>query len=394
MPPRPPPLHLPAGSFYPPSDAATFRDLLLFEERLKTNAASLNRRKRRYQLFLSQLLLIIGFLLCEVLLQTNWLGVPYKWVLHQTLPEIYPGDADVRVHPYFASGLLFVSVTTLVLFFASGMYSEKIGYANKYVPQANRALRNFNMYLNVRQPPLRSKLPFNPFTFLFARPHSPPLPASPPLPTTPHPPRRRSRSPSPSSTPGATSRRSSSVPIQPIPPASNPRGELIFSSRVDRGFREPYDRYRAQFERRREEREWAAYGQTWRGWLHRKMPWTRRASTPTAALEKGEKGGSSSGAATPMTPREPGGVEEDEPGAGAGDTEWEEGLGRIGAGGEEWEGGGWDGYTARARDAASVGIGDREWGGHASVKCGLCDVFMSCFRVLSAIEDAACAGPV
>ena len=83
--------------------------------------------------FLLQLLLIIGFLLCEVLLQTNWLGVPYKWVLHQTLPEIYSDNADVRVHPYFASGLLFVSVTTLVLFFASGMYSEKIGYANKCV---------------------------------------------------------------------------------------------------------------------------------------------------------------------------------------------------------------------------------------------------------------------
>jgi hypothetical protein len=27
--------------------------------------------------------------------------------------------------------LLFVSVTTLVLFFASGMYSEKIAYANQ-----------------------------------------------------------------------------------------------------------------------------------------------------------------------------------------------------------------------------------------------------------------------
>ncbi|KAI1790032.1 hypothetical protein LXA43DRAFT_1095753 [Ganoderma leucocontextum] len=291
MPPRPP-LHLPTGSFYPPSDAATFRDLLLFEERLKTNAASLNRRKRRYQLFLLQLLLIIGFLLSEVLLQTNWLGVPYNWVLHQVLPEIYPDNADVRVHPYFASGLLFVSVTTLVLFFASGMYSEKIGYANKYVPQANHALRNFNMYLNMRQPPLRSKLPFNPFAFLFARPQSPP-PASPTSPTTPHPPGRRSPSPSP-----GPSRRSSSVPIQPIPPASNPRGELIFSSRVDRGFREPYDRYRAQFERRREEREWAAYGETWRGWLHLKMPWMRRARTPTGALEKGEKLGS--GTATPV----------------------------------------------------------------------------------------------
>ena len=164
----------------------------------------------------------------------------------------------------------------------------------RYVPQANRALRNFNMYLNVRQPPLRSKLPFNPFAFLFARPHSPP-PVSPTSPTTPPPPPPRRRSPSPSPSP---SRRSSSVPIQPIPPASNPRGELIFSSRVDRGFREPYDRYRAQFERRREEREWVAYGQTWQGWIHLKMPWTRRSGTPTGALEKGEKVGS--GTATPV----------------------------------------------------------------------------------------------
>ncbi|TBU21902.1 hypothetical protein BD311DRAFT_782654 [Dichomitus squalens] len=288
MPPRPP-LNLPAGSYYPPNDAATHRDLLLFEERLKTNAASLNSRKRRYQLFLGQLLLIIGFLLCEVLLQTNWLGVPYKWVLHQVLPDIYPEDADVRVHPYFASGLLFVSVTTLVLFFASGMYSEKIGYANKYVPHANRALRNFNMYLNMRQPPLRSKLPFNPFAFLFARPQSPPT--SPTSPTSPHPSRRRSPSPS-----SGASRRSSSVPIPPIPPASNPRGELIFSSRVDRSFRESYDRYRAQFERRREERERAAYSQTWRGWLHLKMPWMRKAHTAAGALEKG----TGSGSATPV----------------------------------------------------------------------------------------------
>ncbi|KAI0686583.1 hypothetical protein C8Q76DRAFT_761539 [Earliella scabrosa] len=286
MPPRPS-LHSPTGSFYPPNDAATYRDLLLFEERLKTNAASLNRRKRRYQLFLLQLLLIIAFLLCEVLLQTNMLGIPYKWILHQVLPELYPEDAVVRVHPYFASGLLFVSVTTLVLFFASGMYSEKIGYANRYVPHANRALRNFNMYLNMRQPPLRSKLPFNPFAFLFARPTSPP-PTSPSSPTSPHFPRRRSPSPSPGS-----SRRSSSVPIAPIPPASNPRGELIFSSRVDRGFRESYERYRGQFERRREDRERAAYAQTWVGWIHLKMPWMRQTPPVPAPVP-------SPGTATPV----------------------------------------------------------------------------------------------
>ena len=143
------------------------------------------------------------------------------------------------------------------------------------MPQANRALRNFNMHLNMRQPPLRSKLPFNPFAFLFARPPEPTTPASP----THNSPVRR-RSPSPSGTGG---RRNSSVPLAPIPPASNPRGELIFSSRVDRAFRESYDRYRGQFERRREERERAAYAQTWTGWAHLKMPWMRVPPPPPPA---------------------------------------------------------------------------------------------------------------
>lgn len=85
--------------------------------------------------FLFQLLLIIAFLLTEVLLppQTSILSIPYKMVLERLLPDIYTPDVPVTLHPYFASGLLLVSVTTLVLFFASGMYSEKIAYANKYV---------------------------------------------------------------------------------------------------------------------------------------------------------------------------------------------------------------------------------------------------------------------
>jgi len=143
----------------------------------------------------------------------------------------------------------------------SGMYSEKIGYANRYVPHANRALRNFNMYLNVRQPPLRSKLPFNPFSFLFPRT----APSTPNPVSSPSGSRRRSPSPS------RPSKRSSSVPIPPIPPTSNPRGELIFSSRVDRAFREGYDRHRATFERMKEERERMAYQATWLGWLHTKI---------------------------------------------------------------------------------------------------------------------------
>jgi hypothetical protein len=81
--------------------------------------------------FLAQLLLIIGFLLSEVLLQTNLLSIPYTWLLHRILPDIYDPDVQVQVHRYFALGLLCVAVTTLALFFLSGMYSEKIGYANK-----------------------------------------------------------------------------------------------------------------------------------------------------------------------------------------------------------------------------------------------------------------------
>ncbi|KZT01572.1 uncharacterized protein LAESUDRAFT_602850, partial [Laetiporus sulphureus 93-53] len=259
-------------SFRPTNDAATYRDLLLFEERLKTNAATLTRRKHRYQLFLGQLLLIIAFLLSEVLLQTNLLAIPYAYVLCWALPEVYQPDTVVRVHPYFASGLLCVAVTTLVLFFASGMYAEKIGYANRYVPHANRALRNLNMYLNVRQPPL--KLPFNPLALLFPRPRDPPPPSR-----TSSAASVRRRSPSPN----APNKRSTSVPIPPIPPASNPRGELIFSSRVERGFRESYERYRAAFERRREERERAAFGQTWVGWVWLKVRWVRKGAVAAKA---------------------------------------------------------------------------------------------------------------
>jgi hypothetical protein len=39
--------------------------------------------------------------------------------------------------------------------------------------------------------------------------------------------------------------------IPPIPPSQNPRGELIFSSRVEKIFRERYESYREGFEKRR-----------------------------------------------------------------------------------------------------------------------------------------------
>ncbi|TRM66981.1 hypothetical protein BD626DRAFT_396361 [Schizophyllum amplum] len=135
MPPRSTPP--PSRAYVPQNDAATYRDLLYFEERLKSNAEFLQKRKSRYQFFLVQLLLIIALLLSEVLFMspnTSLLSIPYKFTLRKLLPEIYGKDRDMSliIHPFFASGMLFVSVTTLVLFFASGMYAEKIAYANKY----------------------------------------------------------------------------------------------------------------------------------------------------------------------------------------------------------------------------------------------------------------------
>ncbi|KAI0294919.1 hypothetical protein BC826DRAFT_1009363 [Russula brevipes] len=257
----------PSGSsFFPPNDQATYRDLLLFEERLKTNALILNRRKSRYQFFLVQLIFAIIFLLCEVLLDTSFLSVPYQYLLRRALPSVYGPDVDVRLHSYVASGLLFVSVTTLLLFFATGLYSEKIGYANRYVSHANRALRNFNMHLNMRQAPRRSL--YNILSYLFPRPSSPSDRSVP---------QSRARPPSPTQ---LGRRSSSAVPMPSIPPTTNPRGELIFSSRVDRVFREAYERYRAAFERKRDERERQAAARTWSGWLLQKMPWNR-APTPT-----------------------------------------------------------------------------------------------------------------
>ena len=81
-----------------------------------------------------QLLLVIAFLLSEVLLppSSSLLFIPDKFVLQRLLLDIYTSETEITLHPYVASGLLFVNVTTLVLFFASGMYSEKIAYANKY----------------------------------------------------------------------------------------------------------------------------------------------------------------------------------------------------------------------------------------------------------------------
>ncbi|KAJ3837219.1 hypothetical protein F5878DRAFT_622986 [Lentinula raphanica] len=350
---------------FPPNDSTTYRDLILFEERLKSTAASLQKRKQRYQLFLFQLLTVIIFLLYEVLVvpEASLLAIPYTWLLqrlglfsldlsqiHEDSPslinlEILANKLDwdfdswsksdeervyqkATIHPYLTTGLLFVSVTTLVLFFASGMYSEKIAYANKYVPHTNKALRSFNIYLNMRKPPLRSKFQirnWNPLSFFFPRPD----PLNPSTVSTPNmqtPFRDSSRSSTPNRRSGANSPRSSRspsptpskrslskstsnmVPISPIPPTLNPRGELIFSSRIDKNFRESYERYRAAFERKREAKEREERAARWR---HKFWTWVffwrkpepEPKHTRTVSLLRGNSKGAPSAMRTP--PRTP-----------------------------------------------------------------------------------------
>lgn len=102
------------------------------------------------------------------------------------------------------------------------------------------------MHLNMRVQPT-SLIPFAPWPFTYLLPSS----ATSQQPVaidgvTP--------SPKPPTTKPLASAAKPPIPIPAIPPTKNPRGELIFSSRVDRAFRDGYERYRGSFERRRAER--------------------------------------------------------------------------------------------------------------------------------------------
>jgi hypothetical protein len=49
---------------------------------------------------------------------------------------------------FFSKLLLFIAVTTLVMFFMKNIYAEKVRVATRFVPQCNRVLRQFNMHFN------------------------------------------------------------------------------------------------------------------------------------------------------------------------------------------------------------------------------------------------------
>ncbi|GMK58323.1 hypothetical protein CspeluHIS016_0503550 [Cutaneotrichosporon spelunceum] len=247
-PPSPMPRRRPgsAAPFHPAADAATYRDLLLFEERLKMNAEMLRKRRRRYRIFLWSFIAVL---------------VACAWHLLTRPPE------NMVLLRALQATLAVVGIT-LTLFFASGMHDDKIRYAQAYITHSNKALRPLNMYLNVRRPPttwvsLLSLLPLPRWLK--------PAPAA--LHAAPKSPERRGRRVSHGQQVMAT-----------IPPSTNPRGEVIFSSRVGTHFEEGYKRYRGAFERRREERareEARAAAPWWR--LKRKPTPMSRRGTPDPA---------------------------------------------------------------------------------------------------------------
>ncbi|CAD6890387.1 unnamed protein product [Tilletia controversa] len=59
-------------------------------------------------------------------------------------------DGAAMLRYYLWVGLFLFFSTTTFLFFASGLYSERIAAGATFVPQANRALGYYNLYLNTR----------------------------------------------------------------------------------------------------------------------------------------------------------------------------------------------------------------------------------------------------
>lgn len=135
-------------------------------------------------------------------------------------------------------------------------------------------------------------------------------------------------------------RQSTNNVMATMPTSSNPRGELIFSSRVDKTFREGYERYRAAFERRREEKQREERGRGWK----RALVWKRMdspvglSSTPTPPMSRrgtpppGTTLGARNGRApSPGMPRGGSGLRGDEKsGPILGDTNQAQGIGERG----------------------------------------------------------------
>ncbi|KAG2196924.1 Spo7-like protein-domain-containing protein [Mucor mucedo] len=108
------------------SNQTMYRDLVIFEERLRGNMTRLVKRKRKYETLLVSLFVVLTYFFYAVFFD------PSKVFMFHLLNTV----ALLAV----AGGLVF--------FYRSGMYSEKIVYAQKFVPHCNNALQAFNLEFN------------------------------------------------------------------------------------------------------------------------------------------------------------------------------------------------------------------------------------------------------
>ncbi|KAI8394212.1 Spo7-like protein-domain-containing protein [Radiomyces spectabilis] len=105
------------------SAQVAYRDLVIFEERLRGNMTRLLRRKRKFEALLCGLLVTLAYFFYAVFVDPS---------------KIF------FIHLLNTAALLAAS-GSLVFFYRSGMYSEKIVYASEFVPHCNRALQFFNL---------------------------------------------------------------------------------------------------------------------------------------------------------------------------------------------------------------------------------------------------------
>lgn len=83
------------------------------------------------KVLLFQLILSIIILASDVLLGTNCLAWPLNRIIRRF--PVFNIHEDIIPPPYIVQSAFCIAAITLLLFYASGLYAEKIGYANRYV---------------------------------------------------------------------------------------------------------------------------------------------------------------------------------------------------------------------------------------------------------------------
>ncbi|ORY75736.1 Spo7-like protein-domain-containing protein [Protomyces lactucae-debilis] len=107
------------------SGSDQYGDLLIFEESLRKEYARLLVLKRKYTLFFALLIAWNAFFF-----HGTWVN---------------PSDYSYVLFLYRIC--LLAGLVTLVLFYASGLYNSTLLQPRKFIPQANRGLRPFNVKL-------------------------------------------------------------------------------------------------------------------------------------------------------------------------------------------------------------------------------------------------------